>query len=78
MVDENDGPKDWEVKDEDPPEELKRKWVEREHFGKRTVECPACKKAVPSESVSCLFCGAGIPHDTGLLGKVLRWLKGAK
>jgi hypothetical protein len=70
-------PKDWDPeKEENPPENLKRKWIEREYFGKDEVaKCEACGKFVPADTLTCLFCGGSIPHDTGLLGKIIRWLK---
>ena len=75
MFDENDELKDWEVEDENPHENLARKWVEREYFDKKTVDCPYCRKAVPSDSVSCLYCGAQIFQDSGLLGRIFKWIK---
>ncbi len=68
-------PKDWEREEENPPENLKRKWVEREYFGRETSQCRACKKFVPSENLTCLFCGSALHFDSGVLGKILRWLK---
>ena len=76
MFNEDNEPKDWEAEDENPPENLKRKWVEREYFGKKMVVCPSCHKPASSDSVSCPFCGAQIFHDSGLLGKILKWIKG--
>ena len=75
MIPKAEDPKDWEQEDENPPENLKRKWIEREYFGKETVPCPACKKFVPTENLTCLFCGAPISYDTGILGKILKWIK---
>ncbi len=77
MLDDEE-PKDWEKhEEENPPENLRRKWIEREYFGKdKTVRCGTCKKFVPAENLECLFCGATMNHDTGLLGKILRWIKG--
>jgi len=73
MPDDEDETKDWELEEEIPPEPLKHKW---EKGGPSTVRCPACKNWIPQESLTCLFCGSTIYHDTGLLGKFLRWLKG--
>lgn len=72
----DDEPDDSEIEDEKPNENLKRKWIEREYFGKKTVECPSCGKIVPAEGMKCLFCGAQIFHDSGVLGKILKWVKG--
>ncbi len=72
-----DDPKDWEEpKEEVPSENLKRKWIEREYFGKETVRCPRCEKFVPAENLTCLFCGETLSYDTGALGKILKWIKG--
>lgn len=76
MIHENEDEADWEGGEENPPENLKRKWVEREYFGKEMVPCPACKKFVPAENLTCLFCGVPTDLDTGLLGKILKWIKG--
>ena len=77
MNSEQEKNEEWEEEreEEDAPENLKRKWIERDYFGKETVECPACKKFVPASSVTCLFCGAQVFHDSGLLGKLLEWFK---
>lgn len=73
----NDEINDWEKpEDENPPENLKRKWIEREYFGKKFVECPHCKKQVPSETIDCVLCGKQIYYDSGLLGNILKWFKG--
>ena len=77
MTQDDEDPKDWEMEDEDPPENLKRKWIEQEYFGNKTVVCASCKKHIPADSVTCLFYEARVYHDTGLLGKILKWLKGA-
>ena len=70
-----DEPKDWdEIKDEDAPENLKRKWVVEEHFPKKPVPCPSCRKLVPADSLTCIFCGAAV-CESGLLGKIILWFK---
>ena len=76
MINEEDEVPEWESQEENPPENLKRKWIEREYFGKETVQCPACQKKVPADNLICLFCGAAIDFDTGVLGKILKWIKG--
>ena len=68
-------PKDWEIEDEEPPEKLQRKWNEEELSSKETVVCPACRKRVPRENLTCIFCGARVFQDSGFLGKILAWLK---
>ena len=71
-----DDPKEWEeVPEVDPPENLKRKWVVEDHFGKKQVPCPACRKLVPADSLTCLFCDATVCQDSGPLGRIVSWLK---
>ena len=73
--DDSNDPEDWdEIKDEDAPENLRRKWVVEEHFHKQPVPCPSCGKQVPADSLTCLFCGA-VVCESGLLGKIIVWLK---
>lgn len=73
---ESDDPKDWEeVKEEDAPERLRRKWVVEEHF-RRSVACPSCGRSTTADNLTCLFCGAYLNEATGLLGKLLKWFKG--
>ena len=70
-------PKDWEpIQDEDPPEKLKRKWIEEEFVPKDPVRCKSCQKFVPASNLACLFCGATIEHvDAGFLTRLLFWFK---
>ena len=56
MLDDREGPKDWEIKDEDPPEGLRRKWDREEVAGSKTVICSSCKKETPAENLACVFC----------------------
>ncbi len=72
----DDDPKDWEpIEEETLPERLSRKWEEQESLGPQTISCPVCAQPIPTESATCLFCSALIGHDSGLLGKILLWLK---
>ena len=65
---------EWEVKDEEPPERLQKKW-EREGTGEhRTVICRACKKEIPSENLTCIFCGTEI-FEENALDRLLGWIK---
>ncbi|HNV85703.1 MAG TPA: hypothetical protein PKL97_01900 [Candidatus Omnitrophota bacterium] len=74
----SDEPKDWEeVREEAVPEQLKRKWIVEEHFGEKLTACPSCGKLTPRDGLTCLFCDARLNEDTGLLGKLLKWLKGS-
>ncbi len=74
---EDDAPKDWEnVPEEEVPEKLERKWSQESNPSfKETVICPSCKNDLPRDSVVCLFCGTRVFHDSGLLGKLLKWFK---
>ena len=77
MLNDHDGGKEWdEIEEETPPENLQRKWIVREYFGKKKVLCGACQKEVPAENMTCLYCGALMVHDTGLLGRILNAIKG--
>lgn len=66
MFDNNDGPKDWEIKDEEPPETLKQKWEREEAEGSKKVVCPSCKKETPDGNLTCIFCGAKIIRSDGV------------
>jgi hypothetical protein len=57
MFGDDEGPKDWEIEDEEPPESLRRKWDEEEIQEKKPVVCPSCKKETPVENLACIFCG---------------------
>ena len=76
MFDDDDEPKDWEIEEEEPPEKLKRKWDWEERTERKAIPCPKCKKYVPEDSLTCLFCGAKVFRDSGFLGKFLKWLTG--
>ena len=76
MFDEDEEePKDWEIEEENPPERLQRKWDQEEMEGRRVVTCSRCQKLVPADSLTCIFCGAGVFRDSGLLGKMVKWFK---
>lgn len=57
MMNEDEEPRDWEMKDEEPPEQLRRKWEREEDRGPQTVVCSSCKKETPAENLTCVFCG---------------------
>ncbi len=48
MLNDDQGPHDWEMKDEVPPERLQKKWEREEASGSGTVVCPSCKKETPA------------------------------
>ncbi|HPW65430.1 MAG TPA: hypothetical protein PLY30_04640, partial [Candidatus Omnitrophota bacterium] len=73
---EDDEPKDWELRDEEPPEALKEKWAKDEILGPGTVPCPSCRKRVPADSMDCLYCGARVLRKAGFLSGLLDRVKG--
>lgn len=75
MIEGDEDPGDWENAEETPPGKLQDKWFREELSFKETVPCPACGKALPRETLTCLFCGAQVFQDSGLLGKLLKWFK---
>ncbi len=77
MMNEEDELKDWEIqREEDPPEELKRKWIVDEMKERVSLTCQACQQPVPPDAVSCHFCGASIHRtDVGFLSKMACWVK---
>ena len=70
-----DEPKDWENEDVVPPETLQKKWEREEMEERPAVICAACKKRVPADSFRCLYCGAVVFRDSGILGKMMKWIK---
>ena len=72
---EEEAPKSWEIKDEEPPEGLKRKWEREEAAGLRQVVCPSCKKETSAESLTCIFCGAVIAPQFCPVHCFLNWIK---
>ncbi|MEI7750873.1 MAG: hypothetical protein WCJ71_02180 [Candidatus Omnitrophota bacterium] len=81
MFGDDEGPKEWELKDEEPPEQLWKKWEKEETLIPRTVVCPSCKKETSSENLSCIFCGRSVSHAycpvEGFLSWIKRLLKGS-
>jgi hypothetical protein len=74
--DDDEEPKDWEVHEEDPPEQLKRKWIVEDMKPQAAIICPACKKPVPYDSLMCLFCGEQITSARSYLFlKFFSWVK---
>jgi hypothetical protein len=73
---ENDEPKDWEIEDEEPPDRLKRKWDREEAKELKAVTCPNCHQPLPGDAFKCCYCGSQVFKDSGLLGKILKWLRG--
>lgn len=67
--------KDWEIPDEIPPERLQKKWESEEMEEKPAVTCKACQKRVPASIFKCIYCGAQVFQDSGILGKILKWFR---
>lgn len=65
--------KDWEIREEEPPERLKKKWEKEDLSGPRFLVCPACKKEVSSENLTCIFCGALLKPAAGK--GIFSWIK---
>ena len=65
---------DWEVKDEEPPERLQKKWEREETEERRKIACRSCKKETPVENLTCIFCGAEIFEENSL-DRFLGWIK---
>ena len=74
ILNDDDGPKDWEVKDEEPPEHLRKKWEEETPSLKRVV-CPACGKETSAENLSCVFCEAVIHQESCPVRCFFTWFK---
>lgn len=75
MFDTDKGPNDWEVKDEEPPESLQKKWDREAAAGPWLVLCPGCKKESSAENLTCLFCGATLPLGGGPEAGFFAWIK---
>jgi len=74
----DEAPKDWEIKDEEPPRRLQERWAKKEIFGQDPVICVSCKRPVPAESLSCLYCGEHVSPASftgpGILKRLVLWL----
>jgi hypothetical protein len=75
MMNDDEELPDWEVKDEEPPERLQKKWEQEEARGPRTVVCPSCKKETSAENIACIFCGAEIFEEISLSRCFFAWVK---
>ncbi|MFA5391273.1 MAG: hypothetical protein WC331_07610 [Candidatus Omnitrophota bacterium] len=75
MLNDNEGPRDWEIKDEEPSEQLKKKWEQEETRGPQTAVCPSCKKETPAENLACIFCGVAILQENCPISCFLTWIK---
>ena len=76
MFDSEEEPKDWEIEEEKPSEKLKRKWAQEDWEGQQPVHCPSCKQSVPTDILTCIFCGAEVyAGKSGFLLKFLSFVK---
>lgn len=76
MFYDDEEPKDWEIEDQDPPEQLKRKWIVEDLKPQDPIVCPSCKKTIPYDSVFCLFCGSSVySRREYFFQKLLSWFK---
>ena len=75
MFRDDEGPKDWEIKDEEPPEKLQQKWEKEEALGPRAVVCPSCKKETSTRNLTCIFCGATILQEYCVFRGFFSWIK---
>ncbi len=71
----SDEPKDWEDHEERPPDKLRRKWDKEESEEPAPITCRFCKKRVSGASFFCMYCGARIFEDSGILGRILMWIR---
>jgi hypothetical protein len=65
MLQDDEGPQDWEIKEEMPPERLQKKWAREEVAGPGRVRCGVCEKETPAENLTCIFCGADLNFENG-------------
>ena len=75
ILNDDEGPKDWEVKDEETPECLQKKWDQEEVLGPGAIVCPSCKKETPTDGLSCIFCSATIPRGNCSVSFFSSWFK---
>ena len=55
ILNDDEGPKDWEMKDEEPPEHLREKWEKEEAVDSPKAVCPSCKKETPAGNLAHQF-----------------------
>ena len=69
---ENDVP-EWEVKEEEIPESLKKKWQKEEIEGIRAGVCAVCGWPYTKVDLSCRHCGKPTEISAGVLVGLRRW-----
>jgi hypothetical protein len=72
---EEEGPKDWEIRDEEPPERLQKKWDKEETERPRMAVCPSCKKETSAQNLTCIFCGTEVFKSGGPFRRFFVWIK---
>jgi len=75
MFDHDEGPSDWEIKDEEPPESLRKKWAREEGSASQSLVCPSCQKETPDGNLTCLFCGGMLSHRSASTGGLFSWIQ---
>ena len=76
MLNDDEEPHDWEMKDEEPPGRLQKKWENEEASGgPQRVVCTSCKKETPSENLTCIYCGAVIRKECCPVSCLFKWVK---
>ena len=75
MFDGDEEPRNWEIKDEEPPEPLRKKWEREEVSGSKQVVCPSCKKETPAWNLTCIFCGETISQGGCPVRCFVSWVK---
>jgi len=67
------------IPEEEEPERLRKKWeseeLEEQLSGKRMKTCPHCGESVERKSFFCLYCGERVFEESGLLGRLGKWIR---
>lgn len=74
-LNDDESPSDWEIKDEEPPEQLRKKWEHEEAAGSKTVVCSSCKKETSAENLTCIYCRATIFRESCSFHCFLNWVQ---
>ena len=75
MFENDEGPKDWELKDEEPPDRLQKKWEQEEDSDPGRIVCPSCKKEAPAGNLTCIFCETVLPQGSCPISCFFSWIK---
>jgi len=74
MFDNDDEIPEWEMRDEQPPEHLEKKWNKREGEGGKSIVCRSCGKRVSADLLLCLYCGNPTGIKPGVFGHLRSWI----